>query len=48
MLDKRVKDLVEVVIMNMMKNNGYSRDMAMETIIYSLSNGIVDFSEIIV
>jgi len=45
--DKIIKNMVMTILNNMMKNNGYSEDMALETIIYALSERIIYFSEIL-
>jgi hypothetical protein len=42
-----VAKITETVIENMCNNNGYSREMALETIVYALSEDVVDFHKII-
>lgn len=45
--NESIRKLVEMVINNMVRNNGYSEDMALETIIYALTEHVIDFSEIL-
>lgn len=45
--DSKVKKIVDIIISNMIKNNKYSEEMALETIIYSLTERVLDFSEIL-
>jgi len=43
----KLKKLVEMILNNLEKNNGYSRGMALETVIYALSEHIIEFNEIL-
>jgi predicted Ser/Thr protein kinase len=45
--DKKTKEMVESVISNMVNNYGYSKEMALETIVYALKESVVNFNEII-
>jgi predicted Ser/Thr protein kinase len=38
----------EAVINNMCRNDGYSKEMALETVVYALTEDVIDFEEIII
>jgi len=44
---KEIQDMVENILNKMKENNKYSKEMALETVVYALSEEVVDFSEII-
>jgi len=43
----RIREMVDMIINNMIKNNGYSKDMALETVIYALTEQVINFAEIL-
>jgi len=44
----KITNLTELIINNMCRNNGYSKEMALDTIVYALNNGTILFEEIII
>jgi hypothetical protein len=45
--DEKIKKIVEMILNNLQNNNGYSKDMALEIIIYALTENIIEFEKIL-
>jgi len=45
--EKKIIEVVEMILDNLENNNGYSRDMALETVTYALTEHIIEFEEIL-